>query len=256
MPATASPGVALSVVVPAYNEVGRVEETLRRIRAFLDDRSASFELILVDDGSNDGTAERARRTLPDDARFRVMRLAENRGKGAAVRAGVLAARGDRVLFSDADLSTPIEDLPRLESALDAGAAVAFGSRATAGAEVVVRQPWYRQAMGKVFNLCVQGMALPGIRDSQCGFKLFRADAAREIFSRGRLSGFSFDVEVLFLARRLGYRLAEVPVRWYNSPASHVHPLFDSARMLRDLVVIRWNALRGTYGSRESSGVKS
>jgi dolichyl-phosphate beta-glucosyltransferase len=239
-------GVRLSVVVPAYNEVGRVEGTLSRIFEHLETLGGSFEVILVDDGSVDATAERALQVRPGESRFHLLRLGENRGKGAAVRAGVLAARGQRILFSDADLSTPIEDLARLEAALDQGADVAIGSRAIAGAEVVVRQPWYRQTMGKIFNLFVQTLVLPGVRDSQCGFKLFHAEAARKSFSLGRLPGFSFDVEVLYIARRLGYCIAEVPVRWYNSPASRVHPIFDSARMLRDLLRIRWNTLRGAY----------
>jgi len=228
-----SGAIRLSVVVPAYNEENRVGPTLRSVAAFLAARAEAFEILVVDDGSRDGTARAARDAgVP----LRVLALAANRGKGAAVREGILAARGERILFTDADLSTPIEDLPRLERALDRGAAVAFGSRSVPGSEVLLRQPLYRQTMGKVFNLFVRACVLPGVIDSQCGFKLFEARAARAIFAKQRLQGFSFDVEVLFLARRLGFGLAEVPVRWTNSPASRVHPVRDSLRMLRDLLL--------------------
>lgn len=241
-PGPAGP-IRLSVVIPAYNEEGRVAPTLRSVAGFLAAREGGFEILVVDDGSRDGTARAAREAgVP----LRILVLAANRGKGAAVREGILAARGERILFSDADLSTPIEDLPRLERALDQGAAVAFGSRSVPGSEVLLRQPLYRQTMGKVFNLFVRALVLPGVIDSQCGFKLFEGRAAREIFAKQRLRGFSFDVEVLFLARRLGFGLAEVPVRWTNSPASRVHPVRDSVRMLRDLLRVRWYAWRGEY----------
>jgi dolichyl-phosphate beta-glucosyltransferase len=235
--------VRLSVVIPAYNEEDRVGPTLRSLASYLAGRGETFELLLVDDGSRDETVRAARDAAVP---LRVLILAQNRGKGAAVREGMLAAQGERVLFTDADLSTPIEDLPRLERALDRGAAVAFGSRSVRGSEVLVRQPLYRQTMGKVFNLFVRAWVLPGVIDSQCGFKLFEARVARQIFSRQILPGFSFDVEVLFLARRLGHGIEEVPVRWINSPASRVHPVRDSFRMLRDLVLVRWYAWRGRY----------
>jgi dolichyl-phosphate beta-glucosyltransferase len=240
------PTLDLSVVIPAYNEAARIAGTLERIGAFLDGRPGASEIIVADDGSSDGTPQVAKAALPDDARLRVLALGRNQGKGAAVRAGVLAARGRRVLFSDADLSTPIEDLEVLEAALDQGSAVAIGSRALADSQVMVRQPWYRQTMGKVFNLLVQMLALPGIHDSQCGFKLFRHADTQRLFSAHRLPGFSFDVEILFLARKLGLGVAEVPVHWYDSPASRVHPVLDSARMLRDLLRLRWDWLRGRY----------
>jgi dolichyl-phosphate beta-glucosyltransferase len=246
----------LSVIIPAYNEAARIPETLRRVGDFLDDRGGLCEVIVVDDGSADGTAEAAARARPDDPRLRVLPLGKNQGKGAAVRAGMQAAAGERLLFSDADLSTPIEDLRLLEAVLAGGADVAIGSRALEDSRVEVRQPWYRQTMGKTFNLFVQLLALPGIRDSQCGFKLFRREAARRVFRAQRLPGFSFDVEILFLARKLGYRVEEVPVRWINSPASRVHPVLDSARMLRDLFRIRWNWLRGRYQTSGSSSPRS
>jgi len=235
--------IRLSVVIPAYNEVDRIVPTLRSLATFLAARGETFEILLVDDGSRDETVRTARAAgVP----LRILLLGANRGKGAAVREGVLAAHGERVLFTDADLSTPIEDLPRLEQALDRGATVAFGSRSVHGAEVLVRQPLYRQTMGKVFNLFVRAWVLPGVIDSQCGFKLFEARAARQIFSRQLLPGFSFDVEVLFLARRLGLAIEEIPVRWRNSPTSRVHPVRDSFRMLRDLLRVRWYQWQGRY----------
>ena len=239
---------ALSVVVPAYDEEARIGRSLRLIRTYLEGHEPAFEVIVVDDGSSDGTLAAAGEAVGDDPRVRMIRLGRNRGKGAAVRAGVLQAKGDRILFSDADLSTPIEEIRVLSAALDAGIDVAFGSRAIRGSDVVVRQPFYRQTMGKAFNLFVRVLALPGVRDSQCGFKLFRREAAQEIFRRQRLDRFAFDVEVLFLARRLGFRLAEVPVRWINSPDSRVHPVRDSSRMALDLLRLRWRAWTGGYRS--------
>jgi dolichyl-phosphate beta-glucosyltransferase len=158
---------------------------------------------------------------------------------------MLLARGRRRLMSDADLSTPIEDLPRLVAALQSGADVAIGSRAASGADVLIHQPWYREAVGRLFNLGVRVLAVRGIRDTQCGFKLFSDRAAQEIFSSLRLDGFSFDVEALFVAQRRGYRLAEVPVRWSNDAATRV-TLAKGALAFVDLLRIRCNALLGRY----------
>jgi len=229
--------VDLSVVVPCYNEEARLPVSLARVASFLEEHGGSFELILVDDGSDDRTLEiirEAERRLPY---VRVLSL-PHRGKGAALAQGVRRSRGRLVLLSDADFSTPIEELTRLEEAIAEGADVAIGSRAAPGAREV-DQPLHRRLMGKTFNLLVQALLLPGIWDTQCGFKLFRGPVARQLFDQLHTTGFAFDVEVLYLARRSGHRVREVPVRWINSPSSRVSPLRDARNMALDLLRIRF-----------------
>jgi glycosyltransferase involved in cell wall biosynthesis len=234
----------LSVVIPAYNEAARLPATLARVRSHLEARGELFEIVVADDGSRDGTERVA---LAAGAPFvRVLRSPTNRGKGHAVRRGMLAATGVRRLMSDADLSTPIEELSRLEAELDAGYDVAIGSRALPGATIEVHQPRYREGMGRLFNWCVRRLLLPRLHDTQCGFKLFSAVAAETAFSRARLDGFCFDVEALFLAERAGYRIAERPVVWRNDAASRV-TLVRGGLAFADLLRIRWNAWRGDYG---------
>ncbi|HEY2941138.1 MAG TPA: dolichyl-phosphate beta-glucosyltransferase [Vicinamibacteria bacterium] len=231
---------ALSVVVPALNEEDRLPRTLERIVSHLGRRGAGYEVVVVDDGSRDRTAERAQA-----AGATVLRNEANRGKGYAVRRGMLAARGARRLMTDADLSTPIEELDRLCARMDEGHDVVIGSRALPGARIEVRQPWYRENTGRLFNIFVRALAVPGVRDTQCGFKLFSAAAARDVFSSTRLDGFSFDVEALFLARRKGYRIAEVPVVWRNDAASRVS-LVRGFLAFPDLLRIRANDWAGRY----------
>jgi len=233
-------GPALSVVVPAFNEEDRLPRTLERITSHLDRRGGAYEVLVVDDGSRDATAARAAA-----AGAVVLRNDGNRGKGFAVRRGMLAARGARRLMTDADLSTPIEELGRLSARMDEGCDVVIGSRAMAGARIEVRQPWYRENTGRLFNLFVRALAVPGVRDTQCGFKLFSAAAAADVFSATRLDGFSFDVEALFLARRKGYRIAEVPVLWRNDAASRVS-LVRGFLAFPDLLRIRANDWTGRY----------
>ena len=167
---------------------------------------------------------------------------------------MLVSRGRYLLFSDADLSTPIDQVERLLVALEAGGDVAIGSRALAGSDVRVRQAWWRELMGRLFNRVVRLIALSDVLDTQCGFKCFRRDAGRQIFARQRIWRFSFDVELLWIARKLGYRVTEVPVTWVNDPSSRVHPLRDSLRMLVDLVRVRYNDLRGVYQFGEGPSV--
>jgi dolichyl-phosphate beta-glucosyltransferase len=234
---------ALSVVIPAYNEAVRLPRTLARLGAYLPPAAPDYEIVVVDDGSTDGTSERAHASGLSS--LTVLRHETNRGKGYAVRRGILAARGKLRLVTDADLSTPIEDLTHLRKALDDGADVAIGSRALPASNVEVRQPWYREGMGRLFNLCVRLAVLPDLHDTQCGFKLFTAAAAEAAFLPARLDGFSFDVETLYIARRRGLRIAEVPVTWRNDLATRVG-LLRGAEAFLDLVRIRWNGARGAY----------
>ncbi|MBI5368146.1 MAG: glycosyltransferase family 2 protein [Planctomycetes bacterium] len=239
----------LSVVIPAYNEEARIGRTLDRVLDYLEaTRRGSYEVLVVDDGSRDRTcAEVAARG--GRGAIRLLTNGANRGKGYSVRHGMLAAAGASRLMSDADLSTPIEELERLETCRAAGCDVAIASRALAGSDVQLHQPWWRETMGKSFNVFVRLLALRGIYDTQCGFKLFSAPAAEAIFRRLTFEGFSFDVEALFLARRLGFRVGEVAVRWIDSPASKVHPVRDASRMLLDLVRLRLRDLDGGYRGR-------
>ena len=234
--------LALSVVVPAYNEALRLPPTLERVRKYLDGAGARYEIVVVDDGSADATAEVARAQGAT-----VVRNETNRGKGFAVRRGMLQARGRRRLMTDADLSTPIEELPRLMESLEAGYDIAIASRALAGSRIEVRQSAYREGMGRLFNLCVRVLAVPGLHDTQCGFKLFTAEAAEASFGPSRLEGFSFDVETLFVARLRGLRIAEVPVTWRNDTATRVGPM-NGFRAFLDLGKIRVNGWRGLYRS--------
>ncbi len=240
----------LSIVIPAYNEARRLAETLARLNRWLGSTTLRTEVVIVDDGSTDGTAAVAREA--GGGGICLLRHEPNRGKGYAVRRGMLAAGGERRLMTDADLSTPIEELPRLMRELDHGAEVAIGSRAVAGARIEVHQPAYREVMGRAFNHLVQLLLLPGLKDTQCGFKLFTARAAEEAFGACRLDGFSFDVEALFVARSRGRRIVEVPVVWRNDEASRVS-LGGGGAAFVDLFRIRLRAWRGIYGPVVASG---
>ena len=226
----------LSVVIPAYNEAGRLPATLERIASYLRAEVRAFEILVVDDGSADDTAERARACLAGEPGGRVLSLPENRGKGAACRRGVLAARGDRILICDADLSTPIEEERRLRAPLCAGADVVIGSRAHPEARIEVRQARLREAAGRGLNRIMRWLGLTQFRDTQCGFKLFRREAAHTLFAESRIDGFLFDLEILMLAKRRDLAIVEVPVEWHNDPDSRV-------RVLRGLPSIAWQLLR-------------
>ncbi len=236
----------LSVVIPAYDEAARIGRTLDRVRAHLAEHHPGSEVLVVDDGSADETAARVEdaaragsAAAGGDPAIRCLRQPSNRGKGAAVRAGVLAATRPYVLMSDADLSTPIEEVSRLLAAVAGGADVAIGSRALPGSRIEISQPLHRVVMGKSFNKLMRSVTFLGVIDSQCGFKLFPLEVAHRLFAPARIDGFAFDVEVLWLARRAGMRIAEVPVRWVNDPRSTVQPVRHSAQMLRDVLRIRW-----------------
>jgi dolichyl-phosphate beta-glucosyltransferase len=246
MPTSIGSELDLSVVVPAYNEEKRLEAPLRHMLSELRRRRGRWEVIVVDDGSRDGTSALVLSIAAAYDELRLIRLPENRGKGYAVRTGIVNARGKQVLFADADGATPIAELERLELALANGADVAIGSRALARHEVNVAARLHRRLIGRIFHFAVSTLAVRGFQDTQCGFKLFRRAAAQDLFSHMRIPGFSFDVEVLVMAQRRGYRVAEVPVNWEHQPGSKVNLVLDSLRMLRDLFIIRSHALRGRY----------
>jgi len=236
---------SLTIVVPAFNEEKRLPGTLQKVLKYLDARHFDFtEVIVVDDGSTDSTAAVVQ-SCPDP-RVRLLRNPGNRGKGYAVRNGALHAKGEWVLFTDADLSAPIEELDKLEAEVRrTGAKVAIGSRALNRSLVAVHQSAAREYAGRFFNLVMRLVTGLPFRDTQCGFKLFEAGAAREIFSRQRIEGFGFDVEDLFIARLLGYPAVEVPVRWANVEGTKVSLLRGLDAFL-DPFRVRWNQLRGAY----------
>lgn len=239
--------VEISVVVPAFNEEERLKTTLPHLWRSLRRRFANFEILVVDDGSTDGTVAVASGFTAAYPEIRIIRYETNRGKGHAVRTGVLAAAGKVVLFSDADLSTPVREVAKLLRAIEEGNDVAIGSRARSESRIIAYQPAYRVLMGKTFNKIVRLLAVRGINDTQCGFKCFKREAAREIFSLCRIDGFSFDVEALWVARMQGLRIKEVGVLWRNDPRSKVHPVKHSLQMLRDLMLIRFYGAVGHYG---------
>jgi dolichyl-phosphate beta-glucosyltransferase len=230
-----------TLVLPAYNERNRIEPSLSAIAEWLRSRPGGWEweVLLVDDGSSDGTAGAAERIAAQkQLPLTILRHDKNRGKGAAIRMGVLASSGNPILISDVDLSTPLAEWVKLAERLPTHP-IAIGSRALERELVRRKQPFYRQVLGRGGNLLVRLLAVPGIHDTQCGFKLFRGDVARRLFRQARIDRFAYDMEILFLARREGIAIAEVPVLWFDSPDSRVSLVRDSLVTLRDLLRIRW-----------------
>ncbi|MBK7931339.1 MAG: glycosyltransferase family 2 protein [Bryobacterales bacterium] len=239
---------ALSIVIPAYNEQARLPDTLAQVLAYLDSsRVSDPEVIVVDDGSRDGTAALVEVWSRKDARVRLVKNPGNRGKGYSVKHGMLEARNEWVLFSDADLSAPIEEFDKLWAAVEREqAAVAIGSRALNRGLIGVRQSLFRETAGRFFNLVVRLVCGLPFWDTQCGFKLFRRDAAREVFSRLQLERFGFDVEALFIARLKRHKTIEVPVRWNHAEGTKVSMFRDSVDMFLDLLRVRRNQVLGKY----------
>jgi dolichyl-phosphate beta-glucosyltransferase len=242
----------LSIVIPAYNEERRIAGTLQAILDYMARQSYASEILVVDDGSTDATVDAVAPFSLRKPSVRLLKNKRNRGKGFSVRKGFLRARGRYLMFSDADLSTPIDEVQKLIARLRRGWDVAIGSRALPESRIEARQLPHRENMGRLFNVLVQTLVICGIRDTQCGFKCFRRDAAVEICRRMACERFAFDVEMLYLARFLGYRVAEVPVVWRNSPETKVNALRDSASMFADLMRIRWNRRCGRYDVRKST----
>ncbi len=242
--------IDLSIVIPAYNESRRLPQSLERIyawlRAHLEASGLGWEVIVVDDGSTDGTLALARQMTERYPNLRVLANGRNRGKGYSVRHGVLEARGRTVLFTDADLSAPIEEAGKLLATAREGYAVVVGSRGLDRSLIEVHQSVVRELAGKTFNLIVRLLTGLSIHDTQCGFKLFDREATRPIFERQKIERFGFDPEVLFLAKKQGLRIAEVGVRWSHDADSRVRLLRDGSRMLRELVRMRWNCFLGRY----------
>ena len=239
-----------SLVLPAYNERNRIEACLRSVADWARARPGGWdwEIILVDDGSTDATLPAARQLAAElGLPLEILRHETNRGKGAAIRTGVLASSGNPVLVSDVDLSTPLSEWIKLAERLPSHP-VAIGSRGLGEDLVRLKQPFHRRLLGKAGNLLVRLLAVPGIRDTQCGFKLFRGDVARDLFRQARIDGFAYDMEILFLARRHGFSIAEVPVLWFNSPESKVSVVRDSLRTLWDLLRLRWIHRRSARGA--------
>jgi dolichyl-phosphate beta-glucosyltransferase len=238
---------SISIVIPAYNEERRLAATLDSVLAYLAPKGWRFiEVLVVDDGSTDGTARLVERFAAKHPAVRLVRNPGNRGKGYSVRHGMLEAKGDWILFTDADLSAPIHELDRLLAGSEGGAEVVIGSRALNRSLIGVHQSFFRESAGRIFNLCTRVLLGLPFHDTQCGFKLFGARAAREVVRRQRLERFGFDAEVLFIARRLGFRAVEVPVRWNHSEGTKVSMFRDSLNMFLDLLRVRWNSLVGRY----------
>ncbi len=239
----------LSIIIPAHNEQSRLPRTLEQVLAFLDRQKYTAEVLIVENASTDRTGELAEAYAKESEKLRVIRTPE-RGKGLAVRLGMLAARGDYRFMCDADLSMPIEEVNRFLPPMLSNFDVAIGSREVHGA-VRYNEPIRRHLGGRMMNLAIRWLILPQFQDTQCGFKCFRGSIVEDLFGRQTLNGWSFDVELLFLAGRLGYRVVEIPIDWYYRSESKVNALRDALRMISDIFLIRMQARRGVYNAHES-----
>jgi dolichyl-phosphate beta-glucosyltransferase len=243
--------LSYSIIIPAYNEAARVGATLEKVLAYVAEQGWDAEVIAVNDGSRDKTAEVIRDYAEKNPRLQLLENPGNRGKGYSVRNGMLHAQGEILLFSDADLSSPIEEAAKLLAAIADGADIAIGSRWLRSDLQTQRQPFYRQLFGRIFNVMLRMTLGLSFKDTQCGFKAFTRRAARTIFPLQKIERWGFDPELLYLARTFRFKVAEVPVAWAHSEGTRISPLRDGAKMFLELLKIRWNALSGKYrGARE------
>ena len=240
------PSPAYSIVIPAYNERDRIVATLERIVAYSSKHRWEAEVLVVDDGSRDETAEIVRQFSMRNPAVRLLRNPGNRGKGYSVRHGMLRATGDILLFTDADLASPIEEAEKLFSAIAAGADIAIGSRWMKSELQTHRQPLHRQVMGRIFNLLMRLTLRLNFKDTQCGFKAFKRSTSQAIFQFQRIERWGFDPELLYLARKFKLKVVEIPVGWAHQEGARINPVRDGLRMFGELLMVRWNAVRGKY----------
>jgi dolichyl-phosphate beta-glucosyltransferase len=245
-----------SIVIPAYNESARIGPTLDRVLVYVRERAWNAEVLVVNDGSTDATAKIVRDYAAQHANLALIENPGNRGKGYSVRNGILHASGEIVLFSDADLSSPIEEADKLFAALAAGAEVAIGSRWLRAELQTERQPLHRQLFGRIFNLLLRVILGLRYKDTQCGFKAFTQRAARMIFPLQQIERWGFDPEILFLARKLGLKVEEIPVRWAHREGTTIDPLRDGMRMFVEMLKVRWFSISGKYDGCQPSAVAS
>lgn len=236
-----------SLIIPAHNEENRLPDTLQQVTAYLHAQPYNFEVLVVENSSTDQTYSIAQAFASQHPQVRVLQNAQ-RGKGRAVKQGMLEARGEYRFMCDADLSMPVTEISKFLPPAITGADIIIGSREAPGS-IRYNEPLYRHLGGRSINLIIRLLALPGLQDSQCGFKCFTRRAANDLFQRQTLTGWSFDIELLFVARMRGYRLIELPIHWYYQTESKVHPVRDALRMIRDIFIIRLNAMRGVYGGK-------
>ena len=237
-----------SIIIPAYNEGARLDATLNKVLRYIAQQKWDAEVIVVNDGSRDNTVEIVQEHMQKNSMLRLIENPGNRGKGYSVRNGMMHARGEVLLFSDADLSSPIEEAPKLLAAIKEGADIAIGSRWMQSELQTQRQPLYRQLFGRIFNLMLRLILGLQFKDTQCGFKAFTRPAAQAIFPQQKIERWGFDPELLYLANKYGFKVVEVPVAWAHSAGTRISPLRDGTRMVVEMLKIRWNALTGKYAS--------